>query len=342
MEKISEAISAVASGNHDSAFAATKHETYAWYKDKPLNFDPSVMAQTQLLSPVYLETSGFYVFRRSLFVEHSRRVGFSPKIIELGIKESIDIDNPSDFALAQHMLNYNEEILPLDVPPFLFGTLGKSSAHGQIKHVSFDLDGVLVDTIPVMKEAWESVCRSFSLTVKFDEYKKLIGIPFKDILQRLGVVPEIWDDVQKSYVEMSCLYSGYMRRFDGVSELLNFVLKSDLSVSVVTSKPRERATAVLKQIMPASLKYCLVCPEDVPSGRGKPSPDPLLFACCQLGVDPSTSVYIGDMDVDREAASRAKFYFVHACWGYEQLSESNEIWFSTPLELKDYLEEVVS
>ena len=81
----------------------------------------------------------------------------------------------------------------------------------------------------------------------------------------------------------------------------------------------------------------VVSPEDIPSGRGKPHPDPLLYACIQMGVDPFNSIYIGDMDVDKLAAERAGFHFVYANWGYGDLKKVQDVWFDNMFDLADYI-----
>jgi phosphoglycolate phosphatase-like HAD superfamily hydrolase len=158
----------------------------------------------------------------------------------------------------------------------------------------------------------------------------------------LRVDQSICHSILEAYIQSSANHSHLMREFPGISELLNMLAKMDVLVSVVTSKPRPRAVKVLESVIPDCLQYILITPEDVPSGRGKPNPDPILFACCQLGVDPHQTIYVGDMDVDRQAAGRSGTHFVHACWGYEQLSARNEVWFSSASELGKYLVELIA
>ena len=49
---------------------------------------------------------------------------------------------------------------------------------------------------------------------------------------------------------------------------------------------------------------------------GKPAPYPLLLAASEARVDVRDAVFVGDMDVDCEAASNAGMRFFHAAWGY--------------------------
>ena len=41
----------------------------------------------------------------------------------------------------------------------------------KIKHISFDLDGTLIDSLPIMKVAWESSMVALSLNCGFSECK---------------------------------------------------------------------------------------------------------------------------------------------------------------------------
>jgi len=103
-ETYENAIAKVISGEYDSAFAARREQSFAWYQGKPLNYDPALIARTQDLDPVFVETSGFFVFTRELWKEHKRRVGFSPYLCEVDQMEGIDIDTQEDFVMASRLI----------------------------------------------------------------------------------------------------------------------------------------------------------------------------------------------------------------------------------------------
>ncbi len=105
VETMKQCINAVKSGKYDSAFCAVKLQDYLWQDGKPLNFDASNLPRTQDLKPIYQETSGIYVFTRSVYEKYRRRIGKEPFIKELSVKEAIDIDNPEDFDLAEALVN---------------------------------------------------------------------------------------------------------------------------------------------------------------------------------------------------------------------------------------------
>ena len=53
-----------------------------------------------------------------------------------------------------------------------------------INCILFDFDGVLIDSLPAMEIAWESVQNKFGILNTFVDYKKYIGLPFKEIKYR--------------------------------------------------------------------------------------------------------------------------------------------------------------
>lgn len=105
VDTMKQCIDAVKSGEYDSAFCAVKLQDYLWQDGEPLNFDATNLPRTQDLKPIYQETSGVYVFTREVFEKYKRRIGVKPFIKEVAFKESVDIDNPEDFDLAELLLN---------------------------------------------------------------------------------------------------------------------------------------------------------------------------------------------------------------------------------------------
>lgn len=107
-ETIIECINAVTSGDYDSAFCAVKIQDYLWQDGEPLNFDATNVPRSQDLKPIYRETSGVYVFTKEVFEKHHRRIGKKPFVKEVSFRESIDINNPEDFVLAETFLNIKD------------------------------------------------------------------------------------------------------------------------------------------------------------------------------------------------------------------------------------------
>ncbi|MCH5342810.1 MAG: acylneuraminate cytidylyltransferase family protein [Acetatifactor sp.] len=97
---IQKALEQVLSGAYDSAFSAKRIQTFAWYQGKPINYELTDVPRTQDIEPVWVETSGFFIFKKEIFTKYNRRIGFQPYIQEVTDKEAIDIDEKQDYDLA--------------------------------------------------------------------------------------------------------------------------------------------------------------------------------------------------------------------------------------------------
>lgn len=93
-------VAAVRSGDYDSALSVVKLQEFLWREGRPFNYDTSSIPRTQDLEPLFVETTGAYVYTRDLLIEEGRRVGHSPALIEVSKIEAIDINEAIDFAIA--------------------------------------------------------------------------------------------------------------------------------------------------------------------------------------------------------------------------------------------------
>lgn len=100
VESIQNSINKVLFSNYDSSFSASKIKTFAWYDGSPINYDLNDVPRTQDLKPIFLETSGFFIFKKEIFKNYRRRIGFNPYIQELDNIESLDIDTQDDYNMA--------------------------------------------------------------------------------------------------------------------------------------------------------------------------------------------------------------------------------------------------
>lgn len=105
-KSISKGLDAVLSGEYDSSFAAKKLQDFLWKDGKPFNYALDNIPRTQDLDTMYEETSGFYVYEKSVMTEKHRRIGDNPFIVEVGEIESVDIDEPEDFMIADAIYNF--------------------------------------------------------------------------------------------------------------------------------------------------------------------------------------------------------------------------------------------
>ena len=105
---VEKALLHVLNGENDSAFSAERVQTFAWYKNKAINYNLNDVPRTQDMEPIWVETSAFYIFKKQLLTEHNRRIGFNPYIQEVSGIEAIDIDEKKDYEMAQVLYKYEE------------------------------------------------------------------------------------------------------------------------------------------------------------------------------------------------------------------------------------------
>ena len=177
------------------------------------------------------------------------------------------------------------------------------------KLIVFDLDGVLIDSLPNMKLSWDTVRLTHNIETPFESYQKHIGKPFPDIMNALGVPLK----VQSTYEEASEQNIDKVKLYEGAFDTLT-VLKQNYKIAICTSKGEKRTNLILEQLP----DFDWVCSPTM-GLRGTPAPDQLLHTMAFCNSEPSETIYIGDMQTDYECAKRAGVDFIHAKYGYGEV-----------------------
>lgn len=96
---------------HDSLFSVTRLQTRLYDSDGiALNHDPHVLLRTQDLRPVYEENSNLYLFTKPSFLSRKNRVGANPILFEVSPDEAWDIDEETDFIIAELLYKHKEKL----------------------------------------------------------------------------------------------------------------------------------------------------------------------------------------------------------------------------------------
>ncbi|MEM0986435.1 MAG: acylneuraminate cytidylyltransferase family protein [Pseudomonadota bacterium] len=95
----------VAAGTADSLFAVNEHQTRFYTPEgAPINHDPANLIRTQDLPPYLEENSVGYLFSRESFAKTEARIGERPILFTTPPLESVDIDEPEDWFMAESLL----------------------------------------------------------------------------------------------------------------------------------------------------------------------------------------------------------------------------------------------
>jgi CMP-N-acetylneuraminic acid synthetase len=93
---------AVDNGEADSLFSVNKIQTRFYRADgSAVNHDPDALLRTQDLEPWFEENSNLYIFSKTSFARTNARIGVRPLMFETPMIESIDIDTPEQWDIAE-------------------------------------------------------------------------------------------------------------------------------------------------------------------------------------------------------------------------------------------------
>jgi len=94
----------------DSLFSVTRWQTRLYdQQGKAINHNPKELIQTQDLPPVYEENSCLYIFNRETLIAKRHRISDHPLMFEIDADEAWDIDEESDFQIADILMRLRVE-----------------------------------------------------------------------------------------------------------------------------------------------------------------------------------------------------------------------------------------
>ncbi len=174
------------------------------------------------------------------------------------------------------------------------------------KHIIFDLDGTLVNSFPIMEDAWNIVRNKFNLKITFQEYKKYTGLPFDIIMDRLNL-SKINNEIKKLYFNETKKRAKKIKLIKGAKELISYLSKKEYFVSIITSKPRKSYDA-MKTLIPKSIGAVL-CSDD--TNFNKPDKKLIQYLLSKHSDKIQNLTYIGDTIFDLQFSINSNIDFIH-------------------------------
>ena len=176
----------------------------------------------------------------------------------------------------------------------------------KIKHISFDLDGTLIESKILMKEAWDHATKKISISCDFANYQTYVGLPFLKIMEVLGL-ENYGKQLEEIYFEYTSRFSSKIELIDGAADALDLCTSLGFSTSIITSKNRSNSEEVVRKF---NLKTdYLICGNDYDTG--KPNTAPWQALTREIIVKPEEILYIGDMIFDLQFAQNYGAKFIH-------------------------------
>jgi beta-phosphoglucomutase len=169
----------------------------------------------------------------------------------------------------------------------------------------FDLDGVVVNTVPLHYKSWKRMFNEYGHEFSFEDYKqKVDGIPRYDGAK--AILTELNDDEIKVAGDKK---QGYFRemldseeipRYDTTIKLISDLQAAGVKVGVISSS--KNCPHVLKKIGLYDELDTVISGSDITIG--KPNPQIFLMAAERLGAEPADCVVFEDAVLGVEAAKR--------------------------------------
>ena len=165
-----------------------------------------------------------------------------------------------------------------------------------IQAVIFDMDGLMIDSEPLHKEAWQVTLRHLGYELDEALFAQLVGLRTREdavLLRehfRLPVKAEVLAR-QRNDLFLASL-PGRVKPMPGLRELIAQVRGCGLFSAVATSGERRYVDAVVRELNLDGLFDAIAVAEDVE--RGKPAPDVYLLAARRLGLPPAQCLALED------------------------------------------------
>ncbi len=210
--------------------------------------------------------------------------------------------------------------------------------------ILFDLDGTLIDTITLYKEAVLTSLKEIGIKATPADFRDWYVRPLH-LGQILGLygenesrVPELRLRRDEIYIELLRTKSEWL---PGAEELLGILTNKKIPMGVITGSWMSYVDAIDSHLDVKKYFGPIITADEIHSLM-KPHPHGLLLAADRLGADPKDCLYIGDQSFDMEAAKRAGMQgiFIETEWSPKNLPYQPQV--KTHAELKTLLEGMLS
>jgi len=207
----------------------------------------------------------------------------------------------------------------------------------------FDMDGTILDTLTDVTN-----CINYALEKNncprrsVDDLRMMIGFGARTIMQKAatqGISEDAIDQIYKDF----CDYYEYhsmdtTRPYTGIMELIKELRLNGVKTAIVSNKPDPAVLDLCDNMFPEMFDVVF---GTRPGIDIKPAPDLINLAIDSLNIKRDKCVYIGDTEIDIEAAKNADIDCIAVTYGFrdeEYLKSSGaKIIAKTPFEILDVM-----
>ena len=184
---------------------------------------------------------------------------------------------------------------------------------GEFAGYIFDLDGTLVDTMPLHYRAWNRAMQHAGLKEELNEdlFYSLGGVPTRSVAKIFAKHYGLQIDVEEVFHQKEAPFLELRSEMKLIEAVVAFARKGvaqGLPVSVASGGPRDIVRHTLELMHLHTLFPVVVTPEDV--AHGKPAPDLFLLAAKKMGVPAGKCLVFEDAEPGIRAAEAAGMKWV--------------------------------
>jgi beta-phosphoglucomutase family hydrolase len=198
------------------------------------------------------------------------------------------------------------------------------------KAAIFDMDGVLVDTIPIHKEAWMLLAEQGGHPFSNESFYAGNGSTAQEHIQHIYRWTDEPEAIKRLVTEKETIYWTQIARagvtpVKGVVSVLEQLTSMGVPCAVGTSAGQENMHLILKKAGIEAYFQAFACSDEV--ARGKPAPDIFLCAAARLKVAPEDCLVFEDAPLGIAAAKAAGMRVVAIATTHskDELSQADEV-----------------
>lgn len=211
------------------------------------------------------------------------------------------------------------------------------------KHVIFDLDGTLLNTIDDLADTGNHVCTLHGWpTHTVDAFKLMVGNGIPKLVERFapqGTSQEVLDQAFQEFMDWYGVHKeDKTAPYAGMPEVAKALREAGVSIAVLSNKADVMAGPVVEHYYPGIFP---VVQGALPGLPTKPDPTLLHKLMDRLGATQEDTLFVGDSNVDIRTAKNGGLTGCGVLWGFRSQEELEaagaDVIVSTPQELLDLI-----
>lgn len=161
--------------------------------------------------------------------------------------------------------------------------------------VVFDLDGTLIDSLPLVLRAIAHALEPFGSRPTMEIFAKLGGPPERFLATLLDDARHVPTALQRMHA-FHQEYGMDIQPFAGVPDFLGRFRGAGVELAIWTGRDRESTVHLLRKLRLEDFFSTVLCGDDLPTH--KPDPQGLREVIRRLDVSADETIFVGDADVD--------------------------------------------